>query len=736
MGIFLTEDNSAFLLDSTGSKFLLVNPQSAPLISRNLFISQRGNLLRHVVFESSPRSIEAADAPARDALVTAGGVTARRPTGAITAVQKALRSGGQDVSNYYSPGSLRLVRKLGEPWTATYSLIFDTSQPSNLILTLENEQSLLLEDGTPVEIEGSDFGEPAILELDKISAPFQTYRDEVLAIGPALYWSMDSRDRDTLDDYAESGENLGVIDITKAETRQPPAVPYGGSLKLLADNAVTGPGFPAASASTFMFWIRLGGSGSANVITAGITVSVAGLALTAAGLTTVLTVGTWHHIALSLSSSAKTLYLDGALAASSTGSNTLSASASISLGGHASGIEIDELSISTNRALSSDEVSICFNARTGERLFLGVVKLSTRLGWVAANRAQIDVEAVGLAESFKQARAKPEFITDGSETVRALIQRLLDDELPQQPITADGVDVPELVAPLQENYGTVHAALTQLAELHGFHWYLHPMGEIVAYKTSNAPTYTLELDETVNLSPESQPVTTDARLFRSQQSVAAEGGRPETDTLIGDGSTRVFTLRYDADFRHGVTIEVDGVSQTVDSTGNFAFEANWAADDGTNSVLVPGHHPVPGEGAIILVRYRSKRTQVVSIADIDAIRKYGVRSNVVFDNTVNDYRRREALAAALLAGNAQPTRRIMAHTSLGKVWPPLPGKLFNLHAPKLYGASGGVGWLCSGVIAVESEGGRMRCILDLQLGPYQPFYEDYYEQALNLPAPE
>ena len=732
---FIRESSGGFIRRE-GFGYLLREPlrskghKLAPAAIRQL--PMRGEL-RPVDFGG----VASPDGSITTAVATRGGLQVSLRPRAETAVTPGLRSGGVDVTSLLKPGSLKISRKLGEPWECEYTLLVDTSDLTPPEFETEDGQVVTTEAGVAIQLEGKPLMVPGLLELVRVSSPTETYRDTVLALNPTVYWPLDERDREEVDDYSESGMNRGVIDCTLVKHRVDPAVPYGGAMTFISGDGtpcVEGPLLPSASDFSVMMWLRkTTDTGTQRAVeVGGVTVEVVGGRVRAGGLTADLADG-WRHVALTSSGA---LYVDGAAAA--TGAPRTLSAGRLRVGLAASpGISIDELSIHPS-ALTAAEVAACYAARNGERDFQGIVRRVSNMGWAAADTLQIDVEAVGLEIMLTTARASADFSTDGSETLREVVQKMLDDELPMQPITADGIDIPELVVPQQENYKTVHAAVTRLAELADVFWFLHPMGELIGYRNSEAPLMDLVLDEEVNLSSEIRPQTVDARLFRTQELVASEGGRDERETFVADGSTRFWVLPYDAQFDQGVSISVDGVPQSVDTAGRYDFDAQWAADGPTNAVLVPSTRPTPAKDSVIVVRYRSRRTQVVSIADIDAIRSFGLHTNVVFDNSVNTYRRREALAVALLAGNATPTRRVAVKGRVGAFKPPLPGFAYTLKAPRAYGVDGGAPWLCDSVEIETDTRQRAICTIGLQQGPYRPFSADFWRrlQEENLPAPE
>ena len=689
-------------------------------------VIQRASYLRPVDVDPTPAP---GGAPAT-AAVARDGVRLRRPETPAMAAPPGIRSGGHDVAGDLRAvnGSIRIDRLLGEPWRAAYRLRVDTT-PTPAMITTDDGREVVTEDGREVIAEDIDLHSPGLLEIVRFAAPTTAYRDLVLdTLDPILYWSLDSRDREQADDYSASGVNRGVIDLSQTALRQAAPVPYGGAAMLAGANAVTGPGLPASSALTFMGWIKAGGA-CTPFTGAGVSVTATAAAIASGGVSAALTPG-WRHFAVVWSSAATTIWLDGVQAAAGAAA-ALSASASVSLGGPCS---LDEVSVH-GRALTAAEIAACYAARNGRRIFAGVVKRIAAAGRGAGSeRADYDVNAVGLDEVFKVARVHREFTSDGSETVRQVIQRLLDDELPDQPITADGVDVDAIVAPMTENLDTVHRVITHLATLHQFVWHLDPHGEIVAHLRSDAPASGAVLDEELNLAIDPPPLVTDARLFRSQQLLSGTGGRPETDTFTSDGERRFFVLRQRADFDQGVVVEVDGAAQSVDAAGQFEFEADWAADAGTNAMVIPSSRQVPRAGARIVVRYTSDRAQVVSVADIDAIRRYGLRSSVVFDPTANAYTRREALSAALLAGNASPTRQVTVRGRIGRIPLPTPGRTYVLDARGAYGLQGGAPWLCVAAACATDDRFRMRVTLDLQQGPYRPMTADYYDRLADQDA--
>ena len=604
------------------------------------------------------------------------------------------------------------------------------STPTDDPITTEDGRRVLTEDGREIIIEGSDPGVPGLLELVRFSAPTATYRDEVLALDPVLYWSMDSAGRDTLDDFSGSGVNRGTLEPAAVETRMPPAVPYGGAVRLLSAGAAVGPTLPPAAARSIMLWIKGAAADLLTFLDAGgmrLWRHGAFAGLEGCGGLMPVNAAEWTHVAFVVDGAGCSVTLNGGWAAG--GHRSEQAFAGSLSGGPitlAGPIEVDEISIHGD-ALSADEIASAYASRMGERLFTGIVKGVDIAGRGArSERLVIDCTAVGLDEAFKANRARKEFETDGTETVRQIVQRLIEDELPQQPITADGLEVDDLVAPFTENLDTIHRVISQLESLHHFVWHLDPMGELTGHIRSAAPPSGVVLDEDVNLAAEPPPMSVDARLFRSQQTVAGAGGRPEVDVFESNGRQRLFPLTHEVDWGQTITVDVDGAAQSVDATGRFVFGASFAADQGTNSVLIPGSSAVPAVGAVIVVRYRSRRSEVVSVADIDAIRKYGLRSDVVFDPSPNAYTRREALSAAFLAANATPTRRISVKGKTGLIPIPTPGRTYAVNAREAYGVSGGEPWLLSGAVLQADLRMRAKVTLDLQQGPYQPFTADFY----------
>ena len=679
----------------------------------------------------------AASAGAAAGVVSRDGATLRRPVTAVSAAMPGIRSGGRDVTRSLAAGGLTFRRNLGEPWTAGYQLRLD-STPTDDPLTTEDGRAILTEDGREIILEGSDPGQPGMLEIVRFSAPTATYRDTVIALDPVLYWSMDSAGRETLDDYSGSAVNRGTLDTAKTKTRRPAPVPYGGAVEMSGADAVTGPTLPAGSARTVMLWIKGPAADFLTFLDAGgmrLWRHGAHVGLEGCGGLMPVDAAQWTHVAFVVDGTACSVTINGG---ASTGGLRASRPFTGSLGGGpvtmSGPLEVDEVSIHLD-ALTEAQIAAAYAARSGERLFTGIVKKMDIAGRGArSERLIIDCAAVGLDESFKGNRAKKEFSTDGTETVRQLVQRLLEDELPGQPITADGLDVDELVAPFRENLETIHRVIKRLEALHLFVWHLHPMGELTGHRRSAAPGSGVVLDEDVNLAADPSPMSVDARLFRSQQTVAGAGGRPEVDVFESDGRQRLFRLTYEVDWGQTIAVDVDGAAQSVDSTGRFVFRAAFAADQGTNAILIPGSAAIPASGARITVRYRSRRTQAVSVADIDAIRKYGLRSDIVFDPSPNNYTLREAMSAAFLAANASPTRRIAVRGQDGKIPIPVPGRTYVVNAREAYGVEGGEPWLLSSAVIAADPRFRAICTLDLQQGPYQPLRADFYDRIANTDA--
>ena len=711
----------------------------APLVSlAPAQVVQRVGYLRRVV--AADPAPPALSPGARAGVVAGDGATLIRPETPGIAVPAGIRSGGRDVTQFLEIGGISLRRHLSEPWTASYQLRLDTT-PTDDPLTTEDGRRLLTEDGREVVLEGHDPGMPGLLELVRMSAPTATYRDTVLALDPVVYWSMDSADRKHLEDYSEAGVNHGSLNLDSALTRVDPAVPYGGAVEMaLPTVSVEGPRLPNEAASagrpeqrTVMLWIK--GAGGGRFMDAGglrLWRNTDRIGVAGCGNLGPIDPDAWTHVAAVRNGTSCSLYVNGGeLVRHDTYRSGSFGTRLIEMRGP---LTVDEVSFH-ERALTAGEIAGAYAARDGVRTFQGIVKQMDIAGRGASSeRIVLDCSAVGLDEAFKVNRARKEFETDGTETVREIVQRLLDDELPGYPISADGLDVDELVAPFRENLDTVHRAITRLQQLHHFVWHLDPMGEIVGHRRSEAPSAGLTLDETVNVEQQPPPMTVDARLFRSQQTLAAAGGRPEVDVFESDGRKRLFELTHQVDWGQSITIEVDGVAQSVDATGQFVFQAAFAADQGTNSILIPGSASIPAVGAEIVVRYRSRRTQAVSVADIEAIRKYGLRSDVVFDPSPNDYTRREALAAAVLAANATPTRRIDLRGRTGRIPLPTPGLTYIVNARAAYGVSGGEPWMLSAAHLQADPRFRADCILSLQQGPYQPLSADFYDRIAAADA--
>ena len=754
---FLLDDDDKFTL-ANDDRWLLDGEASALITLEPGLLIHRATYLRPVEFNVGLRTSKAIHVSLlpTNPVVSISGIKAFRPPIHEELVGPGLTSGGVDVVRFLKVGSLRIIRKLGEPWECRYTLLIDTSTPPDLGLLTEDGQKLLTEDGRSLQVDAPEYGLPAVGELVRISGPTATYRDAVIATNPWLYWPLDERDHAEADDYSSSGVNRGVADLSASCQRESPAVPYGGSIVLssTSDPCVTGPTLPLSSQLTVMFWVkRITSSGIQNIISAGnLTVLItsgrvgAEVALPSAtgssssySLTSNPIDEDWHHVAIILSTTELKLFIDGTLHSKVTPPNLAVGGGSFAIGANSDpGVLIDELSLHIDNVLEPEVIKTLVGTRNSERHFEGIVTRVHHLGWVEAGIFQLDVEAVGLSVVFRHSRAKPEFITDGSETVRAIMQRILDDELPDQPVNAHGIDVPELVAPLSENFDTVQRVFTRMTELHSFSWVLTPMGELVGHPSGSEPLSDVVLDETVNISSNTRPYTDDSRLFRTQELVAAEGGRAEVDTITADGISRIFYLENECRFEEGVSITVDDVPQTVDIAGSYAFDADFFGDSGINAIGIPSSRPIIRKGAIIIIKYRSTRTQVVSVADIDAIRRYGIVSSVTFDNTRNRYTRRQSLAAALLAGNSSPTRRVMVVTLRGRVKPLMPGITIPLRAPKAYGMSGGAPWLCNSVEIITDVRQRVICLIGLQQGPFKPFVADFYDRLLreNLPAPD
>ena len=659
-------------------------------------------------------------------VVSGDGASIRRPETAADARIPVHRSGGLDVTGNLEAGGLSISRRLGEPWTARYTLRLSTGIDPEA-LTDEAGVALLTEDGREFEVDGSDPGLPGLLELVRMSAPTETYRDFVLRLDPVLYWPLDeAQGRAEVDDHGNAGVNRGEAVRERVVFREAGAVPYGGAARLLDDDAVSGPGLASASSLSIMYWFRP--DGDADIAAGGLDIAHTETAMVVRGVAIPVSAG-WHHAAVTASTAGLSVYLDGVLAG--TGAAGGVPGGPLTLGGE---IVMDEFSVHSEE-LTAAQVSEAYDSRAGERLFQGVVKRFTTAGRGAdSDRLIMTADAVGLDEALKVNRARREFTTDGSETVREVMQRVLDTELPDHPITADGVDVDDLVSPFTENLDTVHRVFTRLSRLYNFVWHCSPMGEIIAHHRVEAPASGVVLDETINLASDPPPMTVDARLFRSQQTMGAAGGRAETDTFTSNGSQRVFRLSYDADFTQGLTVEVDGSAQSVDAAGDYSFSARFAADDGTNSVLIPTGQPIPASGSKVTVRYRSTRAQVVSVADVDAIRRYGIRTAVTFDGSPNVYSRLEAQAAAFLASNATPTRTVVVKGRTGLVPLPTPGTTYVLSAPNAYGIDGGDPWLCVAASCSADARNRAKVTLDLQQGPFRPLRADYYDDLAEQDA--
>ena len=754
---FLLDDNDKFTL-ADDDRWLLDGDLASLITLEPGLLIHRATYLRPVEFDVGLRTSKAIHVSLlpTNPVVSISGVKASRPPVQEELVGPGLTSGGIDVVRFLKLGSLRIIRKLGEPWECRYTLLIDTSTSPDLELLTEDGQKLLTEDGRSLQVDAPNYGLPAVGELVRISGPTATYRDAVIATDPWLYWPLDERDHAEINDYSSSGVNRGTADLSALCRHEVSAVPYGGSIVLssTSDPCVKGPTLPLSSRLTIMVWVkRVTNSGVQNIIRVGnLTVFITSGRIGAAvsipsspgsssnfPLTSSPIDEDWHHVAITLSTTKLKLFIDGVFHSEVSPSNLYVGGGSFTIGaGSSPGVLIDELSLHVDKTLEPDAIKTIFSTRNSERHFEGIVTRVHHLGWVEANIFQLDVEAVGLSIVFRHSRAKPEFITDGSETVQAIMQRILDEELPDQPINAYGIDVPELVAPLSENFDTVQRVFTRMTELHSFSWVLTPMGELVGHSSGSEPLSDVVLDETVNISANTRPYTDDSRLFRTQELVAAEGGRAEVDTITADGISRIFYLENECRFEEGISITVDDVPQTVDIAGSYAFDADFFGDDGLNAIGVPSSRPIIRKGAIIVIQYRSTRTQVVSVADIDAIRRYGIVSNVTFDNTRNRYTRRQSLAAALLAGNSSPTRRVVVVSLRGRVRPLMPGITITLNAPKAYGMSGGSPWLCNTVEIITDVRQRVICQIGLQQGPFKPFVADFYDRLLreNLPAPD
>ena len=169
------------------------------------------------------------------------------------------------------------------------------------------------------------------------------------------------------------------------------------------------------------------------------------------------------------------------------------------------------------------------------------------------------------------------------QTVQAIVTDLHTRYLAAEGVTLGTVDAGPTVELIAFPYVPVSAALSELAELAGYWWYVTP-AKVLEFRKRDAfaAPWTLTDDaEEVPYVPETalRSLAPDYRNVQYVRNVR-DLTDPQTETMVGDGETRTFTVGFL--IAKVPTVTVDGAAKTVGIRGvETGRDFYWSKDDRT-----------------------------------------------------------------------------------------------------------------------------------------------------------
>jgi hypothetical protein len=246
-------------------------------------------------------------------------------------------------------------------------------------------------------------------------------------------------------------------------------------------------------------------------------------------------------------------------------------------------------------------------------IFAGTVDGITQESLDRRQALRVAVECADWNQLADRRLVAEAFVTPGQtlgDIVRAIVATYLDEF----GVTDTAVENGPVVDRAIFNYQTVGEAFNELADLTGFAWYIDYGKDLhfFARETNTAP-YALT-DSSANWGE--MRVTRDRSAYRNRQYVRA--GTDETDTLVeslvGDGTRKVFTLGYPAATEP--TITVGGVGKTV-GIGGLETGTDWYWNKGSTEIRQDDAAAAVADGVAIVVTYKGMQP-IMLVAQNDA----------------------------------------------------------------------------------------------------------------------
>lgn len=232
-------------------------------------------------------------------------------------------------------------------------------------------------------------------------------------------------------------------------------------------------------------------------------------------------------------------------------------------------------------------------------VFAGEVEGTTQTSLDGRQGVRVAVECSDYNQLADRRLVAEAFVTPG-QTLGDIVRAIVATYLVEFSVTDGGVEDGPVIDRAIFNYQTATEAFNDLAELTGYAWNIG-YDKVLSFfaRETNAAPYSLT-ETSGNWG--SIAVTRDRADYRNRQFVRAGTDQtdPQTESLAGDGTRKVFTLGYPV--ATVPTITVAAVPKTV-GIGGLDTGKDWYWNKGSTEVKQDDGAAALGAGVVVVVAY-------------------------------------------------------------------------------------------------------------------------------------